>query len=125
MGLAAFVLILLCFLVLAALAAGIGHFTARLMLQYRIGEDRIQFLLFGLLPLTQIKFRDIAYVRKASVDDIFRFGAMSLHNRLFCQWVIIFKNKGFCRTFLITPDNADEFIKLVAPFQREPTGEDA
>lgn len=111
------ILLLLCFAFLFALLEFIGPY----VFNYRIQPDRIRFVVLGLIPIGHIKLCDIADVRKVSWYDslshAFSLTNLSLHNRLFGQWLLITKPKGLFKSVLVTPANADEFIETVMRYR--------
>jgi hypothetical protein len=93
------------------------QFVAPHVFAYRICPDQIQIVVFG-LPLANIKLCDVTDIRKVSLLDAFNPATLSLHNRLFGQWLLIRKNRGLFSRVLITPANPDEFIETVARNRR-------
>src|ERR1700693_6632222 len=74
------------------------HVTARYIFPYRLHPDRLQVLLLGILPIAEIRFRDIADIRKRTFPEAFLLGfnpgVLLLHNRFFGQWLLIYKTRG-------------------------------
>ena len=89
------------------------HIAGRFAFDYRLRPDRIEFVALRFFSIAHITFRDIAQIRKASWLDAMSPGVLSLHNRFFCQWLMITRRRGLIRRIMITPGNADEFIEAV------------
>ena len=93
--------------------------TGRYFYNYRIGRSGIDFLILGAFSSMRIGFRNIAEIKVASFEDLLfpwklgTFFAVSAGNRVFGEIVLIRKRKGFSRVVLITPDNAEDFVRIV------------
>jgi hypothetical protein len=74
-----------------------------------------------MLPIAEIRFRDIADIRKRTFPDAFLAGlnpgVLLLHNRLFGQWLLIYKTTGWRRSVLLTPADPDAFIEAVSRYR--------
>lgn len=90
----------------------------RYIYNYRIGPSGIVFLFLMFFPTTRIGFRNIAEIKVVSYRECSSwnrdmFFALRAGNRIFGKIVLIRKRKGFRRVVLITPDNAEEFVRIV------------
>jgi hypothetical protein len=107
------IVILPCLAFVVVFSACLYQFVALLILNYRIRPDHIQIVVFG-LPVKHIKLQDITDIRKVPMGASNPWTTLSLHNRIFGQWLLIRRQRGVFRNVLITPAKPDEFIETVA-----------
>jgi hypothetical protein len=105
--------ILLVFIGLTVISAGLAQYGLRLLYNYRISDDCVQVVLFNLVPLRRVPFSNIAEIKKVTRGEVSwnPFSVELWGNRLFGQVVLIRKKRGLVRAMLITPDNADSFVQ--------------
>ncbi len=112
------IVILPCLAFVVVFSACLYQFVALLILNYRIRPDHIQIVVFG-LPVKHIKLQDITDIRKVPMGASNPWTTLSLHNRIFGQWLLIRRQRGVFRNVLITPAKPDEFIETVARNRRK------
>lgn len=84
----------------------------KLAVYYDLSDDRFRVFLFRLVPVFSVKISEISNVRKISFSETFGLGFFTLRlgSKMFGEMVLIEKRKGFFRSALITPDNAESFV---------------
>jgi|SRR5882757_3046830 hypothetical protein len=90
-------------------------FALRFLYGYRVHNHAIEVVLFHLLPVYRIPIEDIESIQKASWRELGIGGAtLRLGNRVFGQGVLIQRRSGWFRRVVISPEDPDSFISLVA-----------
>jgi hypothetical protein len=56
---------------------------------------------------------DISDIQTISFAGLWATPSLRLMNRPFARYVLVRKRSGICRAVVITPDNAEEFVKVV------------
>lgn len=84
----------------------------RYFYNYRVNNDRIEFLLFGQLPFFSILLTKDVEVNMVPLKSTLRtdFSTLRLGNKIFGRVVEIKRGSGLFKRILITPDDADLFI---------------
>lgn len=80
--------------------------------KYRITDTSIH-ILFGNLTVWRSSFEDILDIRPISFGRMMNAPAIHLMNRPFAQYVLVRTRRGIFRNVVITPDDAEKFVKLV------------
>jgi len=102
----------------------------RYLYNYRIANESIQIVIFKVIPVRRLLFNNISEIRKISRKEISwnPFESEKWGNRLFGDIVLVRKKSGLIKSLLITPDDADAFIKEaqkhIAQTDRRGTGDD-
>ena len=92
-----------------------------LIIKYHLSENTIRIAIFG-LPIFRIRYChiqscEIVKASKLWKPRFFLQFPLWLHTRLFVDGVLI---KGRWRRYVLTPDNPEEFIKIVSERQQRP-----
>jgi len=89
----------------------------RFFLQYKVEQKRIVIYLFAIIPVFYISFSNIKSIKKVSsleamvVPFVFR---VSIRNNIWGETIIIERKDGMIiNEWAITPDNPDEFIRVI------------
>jgi hypothetical protein len=97
----------------------------RLLYGYRVRNHAVEVVLFHVLPVYRVPVDNIELIRKVLFKEalfgfwslrelVSAFSTLRLGNRIFGPWVLIQKRNGWIRRILITPNDADAFIREVA-----------
>jgi len=90
-----------------------------LIIKYHLAESAIRITIFGLpvfrIPYHRIHSCELVKASKLWKPKIFLSFPLWLHTRLFVDGVMI---KGKWRRYVLTPDNPEEFVKLVTQRQQ-------
>jgi hypothetical protein len=111
------------FLVIGAVM--LFQYTARYAYDYRLEESGISIVLFGKIRLMLIRFENIEEIRKTSYNEVMPFKnngmlfALRFGNKIWGDIVLISQKKGMNKIILVTPNNADQFIKNVVSRRSE------
>ena len=81
--------------------------------KYRVADDSIEFVMFGKLRIWKTAFEDIGDIQVISFVRALFLPALHLMNRPFAQYVLVRRRRGLFRWVLITPDQPQEFIRIV------------
>jgi hypothetical protein len=90
-----------------------------LIIKYQLTESAIRITIFG-LPIFRIPYRHIQACEFVQASNLWKPNSflsfpLWLHTRLFVDGVMI---KGKWRRYVLTPDNPEEFVKLVTQRQQ-------
>jgi len=89
----------------------------RFFLQYKVEQKRIVIYLFEIIPVFFISFNNIKSIRKVSSLEamVVPFvSRLSVRNNIWGETVIIERKDGMIiNEWAITPDNPDEFIRVI------------
>ncbi len=105
--------------ILAALAAllviflGGGQFAGPHLGKYKIADNSIEYTMFGRLRVWEASFDDISEIQIISFSRLWVTPSLRLMNRPFAKYVLIRKRSGIFKAVVITPDNPEEFVRLV------------
>jgi hypothetical protein len=84
---------------------------------YKIGEDGIEFTLFGFVLFRLIAFSsisDISIEKALALRPRFNpFTTLRLGNAFRLRMVVVLCHSGWIRTILLTPENPEEFVANV------------
>lgn len=93
---------------------------------YRLVDSSVEILLFRLIPIRRILFRDIAEIRVVPWKELFSFPrslplyfSESWGNRLWRPAVLIRKSRGLSRYIILTPKDTNAFIRFVEEQRRK------
>jgi hypothetical protein len=91
------------------------QFFGRYLLNYRLDEAGVTFLVFRVLPVKTIPYGDIESARASGMSGAMFSGLMGWkwQNRLFGRVVVIARKYGMLRNVLITPDDPDRFAAQI------------
>jgi len=91
------------------------QFFGRYLLDYRLDDDGVTFLVCRSLPVKTIAYRDIESARAAGMGGAMFSGltGWKWQNRLFGRVVVIARKYGMLRNVLITPDDPDQFAARI------------
>lgn len=87
------------------------------MITYGLSPDGLQIRLLG-IRIIDVQFDDIAEVRRVSFREslplnLEMFTAIRFGNRVWGDIVLVKRKRGFFRRYLISPDDADDFIETI------------
>lgn len=91
----------------------------RYIYNYRISERGIEILLFGIMPLMCMHFKDIVEIKIVPLSQIWpwvsirMFFTLRYGNRFWGQAVLVRRQHGIFRAVIITPDDAENFVEKV------------
>jgi hypothetical protein len=106
---------------MAVLFVGFLLLPLRYIYDYEIEGDRIAVKLFSTISVMRIRINDILEIRECSFKELLMPSfALRLGNRRWGQSIMIRKRRGLCRTVIMAPDNAAEFIEEVRRIQDLP-----
>ena len=109
--------IFLCAVVFVGLVIFFAQFVGRWIVRYKITDSSIEVRLFGLIPQSKTQLNEILEVRKVAFGELLPWknpkslGWFRLGNRLWADGLLIQRSRGIFRTFVISPDKPDEFLK--------------
>jgi hypothetical protein len=74
-------------------------------------------IIFWFIPIYKISYSKIEKIKKCSFKELgpTKLFLLRLGNRFWGDFVLIQK-KGFIKSVVITPDNADKFLKKIQQF---------
>jgi len=102
------------FFVLLIVMALLYQYAMRYVFNYRITNESIKLIVFGVVPLCKIVSRDnIEYVKEISYREASGLNmlfATRLGNRLWGRILLIRKKRGIFKNILLSPDSIDEYI---------------
>jgi hypothetical protein len=95
-----------------ALVLLFGQYGLRLIYGYKLTSDGIWIVLFNLVPVYKIPFKNVTNIHKCSFLEVgpHKITLLRLGNRLWGNFVLI-KKSGVVRSIVITPNNAEEFVE--------------
>ncbi|MEI9997340.1 MAG: hypothetical protein WDM91_22285 [Rhizomicrobium sp.] len=99
-------------LVLVVIVFGGTQLAAKYVIEYRIADDSLQYFLFGLRFWT-CPFDDILDIKRVSFFGTFIVIGLNLMSRPFGPYVLLRRRRGCFKLVLLTPPNAESFVKLV------------
>ena len=101
-----------CFVGFLIVAISVLQFAGPYLYQYRLGDQRFEVKLFGLVPILILYFSDISEARVLSGSPLFNpFAGVSFPNRVFAaRPVQIRRKKGVLRSVILTPDQPESFV---------------
>jgi hypothetical protein len=103
----------------AALVLWAVVYGLRFLYGYRVENNAVEIVLLHVLPVYRVPIDEIELIKKASWSELGLGGStLRLGNRLAGQCVLIQKRDGWFRRIVITPDDADGFIRQVAASQQ-------
>jgi hypothetical protein len=111
--------LLLCAVVFVCAVIFFAQVVGRWFIRYKITDSSIEVRLFGLIPQSKTRLKDIVEVRKVSFNELLPWknpksiGWFRLGNRLRADGVVIRRNRGIFRTFVISPNEPDEFVRAL------------
>jgi hypothetical protein len=81
--------------------------------KYTITDNSIEYTMFGNFRVWKSSFDDISDIQIISFPRLWVTPSLRLMNRPFAQYVLIRKRRGIFRAVVITPDNPEEFVRLI------------
>lgn len=111
--------VVLCAVVFVGGGIFVAQFFGRWVVSYRITNSSIEVRLFGLICESKTQLKDVVEVRKVSFADLLPWnnfesvGWFRLGNRLWTDGVLIRRSRGVFRSFVISPDEPDQFIREI------------
>jgi hypothetical protein len=93
-----------------------GQYGLRHVYGYRIANGRVEVVLFGLVPMRWVYLGNIKEIRTVSSSNGAVLGPWDAErwgNRIVGSMVLIETHKGISKKILITPENADDFVRNV------------
>ena len=87
---------------------------------YKLREDGIIVMIFGVIPIWRIKFNSIVSAREVTFMEVMPYRSMEMFstlrfgNNLFGKMLFIQRKKGLIRSIIITPDNIEEYIVRIS-----------
>jgi hypothetical protein len=110
-----------CFVGFLIVAIVVLQFAGPYLYQYRLGDQRLEVKLFGLVPILVLYFSDISEAKVLSGSQLFNpWGGVRFANRVFAvRPVQIRRKKGLLRSVILTPDDPES---LVAEINRRKDG---
>jgi hypothetical protein len=86
-----------------------------LLYGYRVSGRAIEITLFHVLPVYRLPIDNVESIGKTTSGELgIDWSVLRLSNHLTTEGVLIKKRKGWFRRIVITPSDADEFIKKVS-----------
>ena len=81
--------------------------------KYRVTDNSLEFVMFGNLRVWRTPFEDVSDIQLISFARSFVIPALHLMSRPFAQYVLVRRRRGVFRNVLITPDQPQEFVRIV------------
>ena len=96
----------------AIIALALLQLAGPYLYQYRLGDQRFEVKLFGLLPILRIRFSEISEARVMAGPELLNpWAGVRFGNRIFAaRPVMIRKKRGLIRSLILTPLNPEEFV---------------
>jgi len=94
----------------------LGQFLGRYVLSYRTADDSVQIILFGVISILKVPYRDIASVEILTFKNTLRPSlAWRFGNRLVTKDAVLIRKRKYDIFYkiIITPDNAALFASEV------------
>ena len=94
----------------------LGQFLGRYVLSYRMADDSVQIILFGVIAILKVPYRDIASVELLTFKNTLRPSlAWRFGNRLLTKDAVLIRKRKYAIFYkiIITPDNAAAFASEV------------
>jgi hypothetical protein len=117
-GFLPFLLIIVPIVVLSA------QYIDRYIYNYRLSDESIQIVLFSAIPKNRIRYDRITGIRSISTSRMWDFDYLfvaNFRNRVWGPTILIFRRRWL--PIVITPDNAEEFVREVRERVYRTTGE--
>jgi hypothetical protein len=110
------------FLVAVAVILLFYQFGLRYVLTYRFTDRAAQVVLVRVIPLISIRYEDVEEVRHVSLWEVLFLPAWRAGNKLFTGPIVLI-HRGRKMPVVITPDNAQRFIRELRERVYQKTGQ--
>jgi hypothetical protein len=104
---------------------GAAQLFYRYIVNYRLTPTAVLVLVFGIIPIMRLAYKDISEVRIVRVSDLWRqpllmFGAVMAGNRFITRaGLVVCRENKLLNLVIITPDNPEEFAREIMSNKRE------